>query len=194
MQEIWKNINNYNNEYAVSNLGNVRRNDSYNYKGYHFKERILSQQIDRLGYCRVYLTKYSKTKVFLVHRLVAQAFIPNPHNLPEVNHKDENKLNNAVENLEWCTHIYNSNYGTRVSRIIPKTIAKTRKKIYQLSLNGDVINLWDGVNIAAKTLGITQQNITKCYQGLRRQAGGYKWKLAEQMKEGDLVGEDIRKF
>ena len=194
MQEIWKNINNYNNEYAVSNLGNVRRNDSYNYKGYYFKEHILSQQIDRLGYCRVYLTKYSKTKAFLVHRLVAQAFIPNPHNLPEVNHKDENKLNNAVENLEWCTHIYNSNYGTRVSRIIPKTIAKTRKKIYQLSLNGDVINLWDGVNIAAKTLGISQQNITKCYQGLRRQAGGYEWKLAEQMKEGDLVGEDIRKF
>lgn len=180
--EQWKPIINYEETYDVSIYGDIKSKARINYMGYHFKERMLKHAVDRNGYARVYLTKYGKTKSKLVHRLVAEAFIPNPDNLPEVNHKDENKLNNSVDNLEWCTHKYNSNYGTRVSKIIPKTIDKTRKPVNQYDLNGNLIKTWYSMNEASGTLNITQQNISKCCKGQRQKAGGYVWKYA---KEGD---------
>ena len=106
-EEIWKDIDGYEGLYKVSNLGRVK---SLNYlrKGIE-KERIPNK--NNSGYLIVGLHKDGKIKNFLIHRLVAEAFIENVNDLPQVNHKDENKLNNCVENLEWCSAKYNSNYG-----------------------------------------------------------------------------------
>lgn len=110
--EEWKDIKGYENKYQISNLGRVKALD-YRRTG---KEQIISIKNNK-GYSEVALWKDSKRKMFMVHRLVAQAFIPNPNNLPQVNHKDENKTNNIVENLEWCTQSYNNSYGTRLERV-----------------------------------------------------------------------------
>ena len=110
--EIWKPVIGWETLYEVSNMGNVR--------SLHYKQPyLMNPVIDAKGYKRVSFTKRNSKKYVRcgVHRLVAQAFIPNPDNLPEINHKDEDKLNNRVDNLEWCTHMYNNNYGTRNKRV-----------------------------------------------------------------------------
>ena len=114
-EEIWRPVVGYEGLYEVSNTGRVRSLDRYVRRNYFKKGRILKLN-DRRGYLFVELCLNNKTKNFSVHRLVAQAFIPNPDNLPQVNHIDEDKLNNRVENLEWCDSKYNSNYGTRKDR------------------------------------------------------------------------------
>ena len=115
MEEIWKDIEGYEGLYQVSNLGRVK---SFPRKGTHTtKERILKLTKSNKNYVIVILKNNYIQKAKSVHRLVAEAFIPNPNNLPQVNHKDENKLNNKVDNLEWCDNIYNCNYGTRNKRL-----------------------------------------------------------------------------
>lgn len=132
MQEVWKNIKGYEGLYQVSNYGNVKSCDRYvfagagsNHKTQHIKERLLSKK-GGAKYIQVSLSKNGKTKPFLIHRLVAEAFIPNPDNLPCVNHKDENKHNNNADNLEWCTYKYNNEYNGRVDKCKYK-ISKTLK-------------------------------------------------------------------
>ena len=127
MNEIWKDIEFTDNKYAVSNLGNVKRNEHYTTIGptknrkepstIFYKERLVTKYVGVDGYEIVHITINKKTQPYKVHRLVANAFIPNPHDLPQVNHKDENPKNNVVTNLEWCTAKYNANYGTRNARI-----------------------------------------------------------------------------
>lgn len=128
MIEEWRDIEGYEGLYQVSNLGRVKSlaRTAIDRRGipHYVNERILKQAFDKDGYCLVGLHKDRKIKSGKVHRLVASAFIDNPHNLPEVNHKDENKSNNNVENLEWCTPKYNINYGTCLDRIA-KTIVET---------------------------------------------------------------------
>lgn len=176
-------INGYNGDYKITKNGDI----------YSFKRKKiikLKTSLDRNGYVRVKLSNNGR-KSLLVHRLVAETFITDKLNFKsmpyedrndidlkylEVNHKDEDKQNNSVDNLEWCTHAYNSNYGTRVERIIPKTISKTRKKVCQYSLDGRLIKIWDGINIASRELNIIQQNITRSCKNEKRTAGGYKWK------------------
>ena len=102
--EIWKSIKDYENYYEVSTLGYVK-SIKYN--------KILKPYVRPDGYATVVLCKNGKKKTYRVHRLVAETFIPNPKKLSEINHKDENKLNNKTSNLEWCTSHYNKNYGTR---------------------------------------------------------------------------------
>lgn len=120
MIEIWKSIPGYEGLYEVSNTGQIRSLDMYVKVGFGAyrlqKGKVLSPAKDKYGYLVVSLTYNGKHKTIKVHRLVAQAFIENPDNLPEVNHKDEDKTNNIVENLEWCNHKYNMNYGTRTIR------------------------------------------------------------------------------
>lgn len=117
MKEYWKPIIGYENLYKISNLGNILSLR---------KNRILKHHMITGGYFVVQLSKKGKSRNWLVHRLVAEAFIDNPNKLPEINHKDENKANNAVSNLEWCTHEYNMNYNNLGKR------AKIKKELNEL--------------------------------------------------------------
>lgn len=111
IKEEWKPVAGYENLYSVSNLGKVK-SLNYNHTG---KEKILkSNKVN--GYLQVTLFKNGKGKTFKVHRLVATAFLPNPEGLPEINHRNENKTNNCVSNIEWCSRRYNMRYGTRNKR------------------------------------------------------------------------------
>ena len=130
--EIWKDIQGYENSYQVSNLGNVRDKR---------RNKLIKTFKNNKGYLRVGLYSNSKEKKYLIHRLVAIAFVPNPNNYPHVNHKDENPLNDNADNLEWCTHEYNMNYGTCRKR----ATSKTSKKVYQYDLNRNLIKVWDSV-------------------------------------------------
>ena len=127
MEEIWKPVIGYEGLYEVSNLGRVRSVDrlvKYSNGQIHLhKGRILSPGlVHKLGYLQVALCNNGKIKHKMVYRLVAEAFLPNPDNLPQVNHKDENPFNNCVDNLEWCTIEYNINYGTRIQKVTETNI------------------------------------------------------------------------
>ena len=120
-EEIWRPVVGYEGLYEVSNTGRVRSLDRYvkcDYERYRLhKGKILSPGKDKDGYLFVVLSCNGKHKTITVHRMVAEAFIPNPYNLPQVNHRNEDKTNNRVDNLEWCNAKYNSNYGSRKDRI-----------------------------------------------------------------------------
>ena len=126
MEEIWKDIPDFEGLYQVSNLGNVRVLDRYVNSAIRNNDKVkrkgkILKQYNKRGYLQVSLIKNHKRYYFSVHRLVAMAFLPNPDNLPQVNHKDENPLNNNLFNLEWCTAKYNCNYGNRNSKIYNRT-------------------------------------------------------------------------
>ena len=126
--EIWKDIEGYEGLYQVSNKGRIKSLNRIDSRGRKVNEKILSSKPNNKGYLRVHLYKNGKRKPFSVHRLVAIAFIPNPNNLLEVNHKDENKENNTVDNLEWCNRKYNTNYGSRNERASVSNKGKKHKK------------------------------------------------------------------
>lgn len=165
--EIWKNIND---RYSVSNLGNVKSN-------YAGKERLLKPFKDARGYLKVDLRNRENRKTVFVHRLVAEHFISNLENLPEVNHKDENKENNCVNNLEYCTTKYNCNYGTRNKR----KAEGCQKKVYSLDKDG-TITYYNSRNEAGKILGIDATAISKALSDnypQNKTAGGKQWFYAK---------------
>ena len=124
-QEIWKDVKNYEGLYQISNLGRVKSMSKFAGFSYR-KERILKTSLDKDGYVKVTLCKNNRTRFLSIHRLLAECFIPNSNNYPQINHKDENKQNNDLSNLEWCTCKYNINYGTRTKREV-----ETRKRKLQ---------------------------------------------------------------
>lgn len=156
INEIWKQYKDTN--YEVSNLGNVRNIKT---------GRVLKPAKHGLGYLHVVLCKNGKHKTITVHRLVAETFIPNPDNLPEVNHKDEDKTNNCIENLEWCTQIYNAQYSKN-------------KTILQLKKDGSLVRIWPSAMNVQNILSYNQAHISKCCLGKRHSAYGYKWCYAKQ--------------
>lgn len=196
MKEIWRDIVGYEGLYQVSNLGRVRSMDRYDNLKHFRKGKILIQHI-YTGYLYVSLCKNGKIKMYRVHRLVAMAFIPNPNNLPQVNHKDENKQSNIVENLEWCDARYNMNYGTAIERRSnsnkgKKRSEETRKKIGDaergvyntkkskpiLQIDKDtneIIAEFPSIREVERQLGIKNQDISHCCKGKRNICGGYKW-------------------
>lgn len=162
--EQWKNIKKYEGLYQCSSEGRIK---SLKYG----KERILKTGKDRGGYLFVVLCKDKKTNICRVHRLVAEAFLDNPDNLPEVNHKDENPSNNNVNNLEFCDRIYNNNYGTRKKR----AASKLCKPTYQYTLDGELIKEWKSMMNIERELGYNSSFIGKCCNGKQEAAYGYKW-------------------
>lgn len=142
--DIWKDIPGYECYYQVSNTGKVRSVDRTEY-GKKFKGKILTPRVTNGGYLGVTLCKCNHHKHISIHRLVAIAFIPNPNNLPQVNHKDENVKNNNVENLEWCTAKYNSNYGKHCEKISKSKIGKlniSAKKVICDGVIYDTLKNW----------------------------------------------------
>ena len=141
--ECWKDIEGYEGLYQVSNLGRVkslRRSAVLGKNIREVKEKIIKPFITNKGYYQILLSKKGKTSHKYVHRLVAMAFIPNPNEYIIINHKDENPLNNCVDNLEWCDYSYNNNYGNRNKIVSDKmTNGKLSKQVLQLTLNGDFI-------------------------------------------------------
>lgn len=119
-----------------------------------------------------------ETKTFPIHRIVAKAFLQNPNNLPEVNHKNEIKNDNRVENLEWCDRTYNINYGTARQRMKEKM----GKKINQYDLNWNFIKTWNSMREAERELGVLNQSISLCCMKKRNKAGGFRWRYYEQEK------------
>lgn len=177
--EYWRPIPGYEG-YEVSNLGRVRSIDRWvKYSDGRlrlYKGRILKPVKRKDGYLQVNLSKDNRGKMFLVHRLVAMAFIPNPDNLPMINHKDENPGNNAASNLEWCDSSYNNSYGTLPERQSQKQLNNPirSKKVYQYTLDGVLIHVWPSTKECGRN-GFNQQHVSACCRGERKSHRGYRW-------------------
>lgn len=185
MKEVWKDIKGYDGQYIVSNLGNVRSLDRY-VNTYHGPRivlgQILKQYQGRDGYIRVAFSKNQKHKLYMVHRLVAQAFIPNQENKPQVNHIDGNKRNNRVDNLEWATASENQLHSVRVLGNMPYNLPPMfgkdnhKTKIVIQMYGNNVIAEYYGTLEAKRKTGINDRSISACCRGEIRHAGGYEWK------------------
>ena len=182
MEEIWKDIKNFEGLYQVSNLGRVKSLDrkikcKHNY--YLKKGKILKGIKKRHNYLWVSLNK----KSYSIHRLVANAFIPNLENKPLINHKDGNQQNNNVNNLEWCTQSENMKHaylcGLQKRRLGKEN--KCSKKVIQYDFNGNKIKNWDCINDVEREIGIKDICISRCCRGLQKTAGGYIWKYGDEI-------------
>ena len=154
-----KDIKNYEGLYAVTPEGEV-----WSYK----RKKFLKPRADRYGYLYIDLYKDNVMKTYKIHRLVAEAYLPNPENLPQINHRDENKTNNCLQNLEWCDCKYNNNYGTRNEKI-----SNSKKiPILQYDLDGNFIREWSSaIDVGREVRG----GICQCLKGKTKTAYGYKW-------------------
>lgn len=170
MKEIWRAVVEYEGYYEVSSFGRVKSLPRMTARGM-MGGQLMTPVKNKNGYLTVKLCKEGKIKAFYIHRLVAEAFIPNPDNLPQVNHKDEVKTNNHVSNLEWITIEGNLNYRTRNERI-----AKANSKpVAQKTLDGELVKIWPSVMEVERQTGWSQRNISKCCNGKRKSAYGYVW-------------------
>lgn len=188
MEEIWKSIKDLKG-YEVSSLGNVRSIDrsiiGKDRVKQHFKGNIISKFKDSRGYIAVTLTYKNNYKRFLVHRLVAEAFVPNPNNYPCINHKDENKSNNSIDNLEWCTVLYNNLYGDRIKR----RRDKVAYIISQLDKDNNLIGIYRGILMASKVNRFEFASIQRCVANKQNYSYGYKFRLANK-EEIDKLGNN----
>lgn len=169
MEEIWRDIVGFNN-YQVSNLGNVR--------SVKFGKIVLLKPSSCGRYTIVTLFKNGERHYRSVHRLVSEAFIPNPDNLPFVNHKDENTHNNIASNLEWCNAKYNCNYGKRLSKIAysltGKNIPLKYKGVVQIDDCGRIVGEYESLKETKKN-GYNPGTICNCLKGRQKTAYGFKW-------------------
>ena len=177
IEEVWKDIPDFPG-YQASNTGKIKvlshtihTDCGRGPYSYTVPERIMSTSIRSRYYC-VTLQKNGKYKNELVHRLIAKTFLENPNNLPQVNHKDENKLNNNLENLEWCTRKYNMNYGTGKQR----SKMKRRRRVVQYIDN--YAKEWESINTAARGCNVSAGSIkSACDRGHR--CCNYYWRYAQ---------------
>lgn len=178
--EIWKDIPNY--PYQASNMGRIRsldmkllgRNNTYRIR----KGIILKQSFDKDGYLKVALNGNTKKS----HRIIAELFIPNLNNLPEVNHIDGDKTNNKVDNLEWCTRQHNINHSIDNNLQATSETSVCSIKIMQFDKNNVFIKEYNSMREAEKETGICNATISKVCRGLGNTAGGYKWKFSNNVK------------
>ena len=175
-------VKDYEGHYMVDARGNV-----FSLK----RNRVMTPCKSNNGYLQVHLTKDGKGKSFKIHRLVAMAFIPNPCNLPQVNHKDEDKCNNHVDNLEWCTQSYNMNYNDGQKRraknrnyedISRKRSNSQSKEVTQYDFDGSIIAVWKNAYVAEKH-GYDRGMINQCCIGNKKSHRGYIWKYTNSMEK-----------
>ena len=178
--EEWRDIAGYEGLYQVSNLGRIRSLDRYvphkTFGTKFCKGVVMATHQTNAGYLAVNLSKENKYTTIDVHRIVAQSFINNPDELPEVNHKDENKHNNAADNLEWCDNYYNAIYGTKLER----QREKMSRQIIQYDRSGNPLKEYESATQAEKEIsGKFTGAISKCINGRSKTAYGYIWKYKE---------------
>ena len=173
MSTIWKDVKDFEGLYEISSHGEVYS---------HISNKILKLNNQIKGYLAIDLWKNKKRYRRRIHRLVAEVFIPNPENKPEVNHKDCNTSNNNLENLEWVTTAENQIYASKLGRKshllgVNGKYNKLHKIVEQLDLYSDnIINIYNGTNEAYRKTNINQGNIASCCRGERNHAGGYRWR------------------
>lgn len=167
MTEVWRDVPGYVGLYKVSNQGRVKRCFG------NGKENFLTGKKDKDGYTEVILSKNQRKKYFRLHRLVAEAFVPNPESKPQVNHKDRNKQNNSVTNLEWVTASENAKHCFLTGRKIHK------RAVIQYTRDMVLVSLWDSIKEASKSLNINEHNISYCCAGGLKTAGGFVWRYKE---------------
>ncbi len=180
--EVWRPVVGYEGCYEVSNHGRVRSCDRvHEQKGrygqivrHFYKGQLLSPRLRRC-YMAVTFCIDNKLIAFSIHRLVAKAFVPNPDNLPCVNHKDECKTNNHADNLEWCSILYNNKYGERLDKVA-KALSKP---VEQLSIDGEHIAFFPSVATAARKLNVKTHHIYSVLSGNRKTAYRYKWRYVD---------------
>lgn len=184
MQEVWKDVVGYEGLYKVSNYGGIVNSKT---------QKPMKAELCK-GYQRVNLYSKGKYKHHLAHQLVALAFIKNEHDYKCINHKDENKVNNYFDNLEWCDHNYNANYGTRNQRISNSKKGKKRKpftdsakiniatahykKVKQFDLKNNLIKTYNSIKEASTINSIDNSSITKVCKGKKKTSGGFIWQYA----------------
>lgn len=177
--EQWRDIRDFEDCYQISDLGRIKSKERYVRVcngGYRLvKSKIIKPCRCTNGYYEASLSKNGKRTVRLLHRVVAEAFIDNPKNLPEVNHKDEDISNNCVTNLEWCTSKYNANYGKRNEKMMKnrETVA-----VLQYTNDGKFIKKWDSIAEAQKYTGADTSAIIRVCKGKQKTSMGYLWQYA----------------
>ena len=194
LQEEWKDIAGYEGLYQISSHGNVR---SVPRKGTRGGAVLASYGSS--GYLQTHLCRDGIAKTFQVHRIVATHFLENPYELPEVNHKDENKTNNHADNLEWCDRIYNQNFGTAIERMVAnhnyaesakKSAAhhdykevgrKQGRRVLQIDAGGNIVKRWDSIRSAAAHFGNSPGNIVAACKGRYKESCGYRWEYEEEI-------------
>ena len=164
--ETWKDIKGYEGLYQVSSYGNIK---SMPNRSNHKVEKIIKTTVHRKGYVKVRLCKEGKIKTCLVHRVVAEAFIPNPNNLLQVNHINEIKTDNNISNLEWCTPKYNAQYGNRSNWV--------KKKEIQYSLDGKLIKSYNSIREASDETSEHRECISSCCHKRQKTAGNFIWRF-----------------
>ena len=188
--EIWKDVIGYEGLYIVNNFGivksvkrTVRKINRYKtYTNQPIPEKIKYGTPDKDGYLKIGLWKDNKIKTISIHRIVANAFIPNPYNLPQINHIDENKENNKVSNLEWCTPVYNVNHATGKER----RIKSVSKPVLQFDLQGNFIKEYKSI-ADTKNYGFCFQGVGMCCIGKTTKYKGFIWKYKENNYSIDRI-------
>lgn len=177
----WKSIKDFCG-YYINHNGEIKSTNAF--KG--TKEIILKGSVSNKGYKIVNLMNCGKVYSRTIHKLLAQAFIPNPNNLPCINHKDGNKLNNSLDNLEWCDYGYNEKEAYRLKLKKPAWKGKkdiqhpNSKKINQYDLEGNLIKKWNCISTIEKELGISITSICNCCSGRSKKAGNFIWRYANE--------------
>ena len=171
VNEEWRSVIGYEGLYEISSLGKVKRVGRFGNNGKFLSPRQLHSFNDKNNYKRVNLWKNGHMKQYPIHRLVANAFIPNPYRHPCVNHLDENKANNVVDNLEWCSFARNNSWGIRGARISKKKCIP----IIQFDKKGNKLHRFESCIAAAKFIGVSKSAICDCLKGRTKTCSGYIW-------------------
>lgn len=189
MIEIWRDVSGYEGLYLVSNLGRMRSMARVGLGKPGVKPHFIFGRKDKDGYMVVSLRRAGQIKNFRIHRLVASTFIPNPSNLPMVNHKNGDKNDNSVLNLEWCNAHENNLHAKRVLGVKSNV-----RRVAMLNLEGEFLRYYDSIAEAGRAVGVSATAIRQCCDGDTAKSGGYRWKFADNLNNNKKQPPNIRRI